>query len=247
MCNFTLEETLLTKQAYEKVLKQAGHTARHYHADNGRFSDKGFHKDIDDKGQEITFCSVGVHNQNGIIENRNKQLTLGARTLLLHGIRHWPHMVDSLFWPFVMKAIAKRMNSLHVNSEGQTPELIMYGIDLKTIPVKNFHTLFCPVYVLDHRLQSAGGPGPPKWEPRSHIGIYLRHSPFHAGSVALVFNSKTVRVSPQYHVIFDDGFSTVPYMECGEVPPNWDDLCRLSGESATDESVDLALEWISGQ
>jgi len=25
----------------------------------------------------------------------------------------------------------------------------MYGIDLETIPVKTFHTLFCPVYVFD--------------------------------------------------------------------------------------------------
>ena len=139
------------------------------------------------------------------------------------------------------------MNSLHVNSEGQTPESIMYGIDLETIPVKNFHTLFCPVYVLDHRLQSAGGPGPPKWEPRSCIGVYLGHSPFHAECIALVFNPKTAQVSPQYHVVFDDNFSTVPYMERGEVPPNWDDLCRLSAESAIDESVDLALEWMSGQ
>ena len=97
MHNFTLKETLLAKRAYEKVLKQAGCTARHYHADNGWFSDKGLHKDIDDKGQEITFCGVGAHHQNGIIENRNKQLTLGACTLLLHGMRHWPRMVDSLF------------------------------------------------------------------------------------------------------------------------------------------------------
>ena len=36
-------------------------------------------------------------------------------------------------------------------------------------------------------------------------------------------------------------------MERGEVPPNWDDLCRLSAESAMDESIDLALEWMSGQ
>ena len=52
-----------------------------------------------------------------------------------------------------MKAMAERMNSLHVNSEGQTPESIMYGNDLETIPVKNFHTLFCPVYVLDRPTQ----------------------------------------------------------------------------------------------
>jgi hypothetical protein len=247
MRNFTLEETLSAKRAYEKLLHLAGRTAKHYHADNGRFADKGFHKDINDKGQSITFCGVGAHHQNGIIENRNKQLTLGARTLLLHGMRHWPQMIDILFWPFAMKAMAERMNSLHVDDDGNTPESLMHGVALETIPVRNFHTLFCPVYVLDHRLQSAGGPGPPKWEPRSRIGVYLGHSPFHAGSVALVFNPKTARVSPQYHVIFDDDFSTVPYMERGEVPPNWDDLCRLSAESATDESIDLALEWMSGQ
>ena len=80
MRNFILKETLLakTKRAYEKILKQAGHTAKHYHADDGCFSDKGFHNDIDDKGQELTFCGVGAHHQNGIIENCNKQLTLGV-------------------------------------------------------------------------------------------------------------------------------------------------------------------------
>ncbi len=46
MRNFTLAETLLAKHAYEKVLVKAGRTAKHYHADNGRFSDKGFHQDI---------------------------------------------------------------------------------------------------------------------------------------------------------------------------------------------------------
>ena len=143
--------------------------------------------------------------------------------------------------------MAERTNSLHVNLEDQTPELIMYGVDLETIPVKNFHTLFCPVYVLDHQLQLAGRPGPPKWEPRSCIGVYLGHSHFHAGSIALVFNPKTVQVSPQYHVIFNDDFSTVPYMERGDVPPNWEDLCHLLAESATDVSVNLALKWMSGQ
>ena len=62
-----------------------------------------------------------------------------------------------------------------------------------------------------------------------------------------LFNPKTARVSPQYHIIFDDDFSTVPFMERGEVPPNWDDLCKLCTESATVESVNLALKWMSGQ
>ena len=104
--------------------------------------------------------------------------------------------------------------------------------------------LFCPVYVLDARSQSTGGPGPPKWEPRSRIGVYLGHSPFHAGSVALVFNPKTGWVSPQYHVVFNDTFSTVPYMDTGMVPPHWEDLLKYSSEKATDEDFSLAEDWM---
>ncbi len=246
MRNFTLAEMLLAKCAYKKVLAQAGRTTKHYHANNCRFSNKDFHQDITDKGQSINFYGVDTHHQNGIIKNRNKQLTLGACTLLLHGMRHWPQMVDIIFWPFAIKAVAKRMNSLHMANEGNTPELLMFGVDLERIPIKKFHTLFCSIYILDHHLQSAGGLGPPKWEPMLRIGVYLGHSPFHTGSVALVFNPKTARVSPKYHIIFDDNFTTVPNMEQGEVPPNWEELSCLSTKSAMDEYVDLALKWMSG-
>lgn len=172
VCNFMLAETLLAKKAYE-MLHQAGRVAKHFHADNGRFSDKGFHQDINDKKQTITFCDVGAHHQNSIIENCKKQLTLGTRTLLLHGMHHWPQMVDVMFLPFAMKAMAERMNSLHDDLNKNTPEPLMYSVNLDMILIKNYHTLFCPVYVLDHRLQSAGGPGPgpPKWGPRLRIGI----------------------------------------------------------------------------
>ena len=115
-------------------------------------------------------------------------------------------MIDQMFWPFAIKAMAERLNSLHQNIKSQTPESILYGIPVKESPVKSFHTLFCPVYILNSRSQQAGGPGLPKWEPRSWIGVYLGHSPFHAGSVALVFNLTTGHVSPQYHVVFDNDF-----------------------------------------
>ena len=85
-------------------------------------------------------------------------------------------------------------------------------------------TFGCPVYVLDFKLQSPGI-SPPKWEPRSRLGIYLGKSPFHAGSVALVLNPKTGHVSPQYHLVFDDDFTTIPYLnsntENSEVPSHW--------------------------
>jgi len=116
MRNFTLAETLLAKTAYEKLLAQAQHQVKHYHADNGRFSDNDFLKSINDHDQKITFCGIGAHHQNGIIENKNKMLTIGARTLLLHGMRRWPQMIDTMFWPFAMKVFAERMNTLHFDS-----------------------------------------------------------------------------------------------------------------------------------
>jgi hypothetical protein len=230
MKDFTLEETLKAKLAYEKLLALSGHTVKAYRADNGRFADKGFHNACTQRDQQLSFCGVGAHHQNGIVENRNKQLTLGARTLLLHGMRKWPQMIDTMFWPFAMKAQAERMNCLHLDRDGKSPESKLHGVEIEELPVKNYHPLFCPVYVLDHRLHSAGGAGPPKWDPRSRIGVYCGHSPFHAGNVALVFNPKTGLISPQFHVVFDDEFTTVPYMERGEVPPHWHELFKQSRE-----------------
>ncbi len=220
MRNFTVDENFLAVNAFEKVLAQAQRFVKHYHADNGAFAHKAFLDKVNRKDKKITFCAVGAHHQNGIIKNKNKMLTLSVQTLLLHGIRMWPEMIDTMFWPFAFKAAAERHNCLLLNSDGLTPNAFLHGISLNAIPVKTYHMMFCPVCILDARSQSAGGPGPPKWKPQSCIGVYLGHSPFHAGSVALVFNSRTGWVSPQYHVVFDDTFSTVPYMNAGTEPPH---------------------------
>jgi hypothetical protein len=131
-----------------------------------------------------------------------------------------------------------------LNSAGLTPNALLHGVPLNAIPVKSSHTLFCLVYVLDARSQSAGGPGTPKWEPRSQIGVCLGHSPFHAGSVALVFNPRTGQVSPHYHVVFDDTFLTIHYMDTGTVPPYWEELLRHSTKKATNKDFKLAQDWM---
>ena len=243
MKNFTIEETLSAKKAFEKIFSSAEHEVKSYRADNGRFADSKWQESCDRLGQELSFCGVGNHRQNGKIEAKNKQLTLSARTLLLHGMRLWPEMISTYFWPFAMKAAAEAHNKLAVDADGNTPESRLYGVTQhKYLPIQSFHTLFCPVYVLDHRLHSAGG-SIPKWEPRSRCGVYLGHSPMHAGSVALVFNPATGRVSPAYHVVFDDTFSTVPYMRATSLPPNWEELVKNSSEIATNEEFDLAESW----
>ena len=121
MKRITLEETLNTKRAYEKILSLAGHTVKSYRTENGRIANKGFLDSRAKREQTLTFCRVGAHNQNGIVENRNKHLTLGARSLLLQGMRMRPQMNETMFWPYALKAQAEPMNCLHLEINNHTP------------------------------------------------------------------------------------------------------------------------------
>ena len=86
----------------------------------------------------------------------------------------------------------------------------------------NEYPLFYPVYTLHRKNHSSSGS--PRWEPKSAVGIYCGHSPEHAGDVALVMNLQTGHVTPQFHVVFDDGWTAVPYLNKLEAPPNWKNL-----------------------
>jgi hypothetical protein len=66
------------------------------------------------------------------------------------------------------------------------------------------------------------------------------HSPSCLGLVALVLNPQTGHISPQYHVVFDDQFTTVSFIEKNEVPPNWAQLVVNSTEKVTKEHYELA-------
>ena len=94
MKDLTLSETLLAKHAYEHFLALLRVESKAYHADNGRFTDKGFRDDCTSSNQTITFCGVGSHHQNGIAERKIKDITLGGRTLLLHAKRMFPESIE---------------------------------------------------------------------------------------------------------------------------------------------------------
>ncbi len=88
MRSLELSETLLAKQAFEKIAACSGHSIQCYHADNGQYADNGFLASINSNNQTITFCGVGAHHQNGVIERRIRVVTETARTLLLHAQHH---------------------------------------------------------------------------------------------------------------------------------------------------------------
>eukprot|EP00957_Ditylum_brightwellii_P046440 3524791-Ditylum_brightwellii.AAC.1 len=85
------------------------------------------------------------------------------------------------------------------------------------------HPWGCPFYILDVRLQDRSD-SVPKCDPRARWGIYLGPFCVHAGNLHLVLNPRTGYVSPQFHVVFDDAFSTVPLLRSGTVPALWKEL-----------------------
>ena len=137
----------------------------------------------------------GFLHQNSIAERGIKELTLTARIILLHAQRHWPEYISSILWPLALKSASDRINHLSLNDSLESPLSRISGSANIILP-EDFHTWGCPVYVLDHWLQSSNS-GATKWEPRSRLEIYVIYvgrSPFHAGNVALVLNPTTGHV-----------------------------------------------------
>ena len=136
----------------------------------------------------------------------------------------------------------ERHNRLSLNDDGLSP-LERFSRTADDIIPTNFHTWGCPVFVLDAANQS-GTIGTPKWEPRSHTGVFPGHSPSHAGSVALVLHLRTGLVNPQFHLVFDDEFSTVPYLTTSLSPPNWFSLLHHSTEKTTSDQQLKSEQWL---
>ena len=118
--------------------------------------------------------------------------------------------------------VSELHNVFKFDADGEIPLEKFSGVQ-SDVDINTFHTCGFPVYVLDPRLQNGYGKFP-KWELRARSGIYLGHSTVHANSVALVLNTNTGHVSPQFHFVFDDHFTTLSQMRNGTVPSNWADL-----------------------
>lgn len=237
------DQTLAAKNNFESHADAFGVSIKSYRANNGRFAEKRFLDAIKRGQQTIDFCAIGAHHQNGVIERHFQTLSSKAHTLLLHAKRLWPSMITVVLWPFAYKYAELLYNHFHLDEAGYSP-IQKFSGQVKQIPLRDIHTWGCLCYVLDSNLQNKSMLA--KWEPRSRLGIYLGHSPCHAGSVALMLNPRTLHVSPQFHVVLDDNFSTVPFLANDNIPPNWKDLVETA-EHSTDEHFDLAKMWVDSQ
>ena len=137
-----------SKLAYERVATAHGVKVCGYHADNLRFNDGNFTASCRAAGQKLTFCGVGAHHQNAIAEAKIKEVSYGARTILLHAKRKWSTVIDTVLWPFAVQCVVERHNRLSLNTDGLSP-LERFSRTADDITPTDFHTWGCPVFVLD--------------------------------------------------------------------------------------------------
>jgi hypothetical protein len=118
------------------------------------------------------FFGVGGHHQNDIAECKIKELTLGARTLLLCSKRVHPEYILMILWTFALKCAEDRLNNLVHQADERTPYQTIASHEASKIKLSDFHMFGSPCCVLDARLQS-GLKTIPKWEPWAWMGIYV--------------------------------------------------------------------------
>jgi hypothetical protein len=201
-------ETIRGKHLFERVAGTCGVSIRNYRGDNGVFKAAEYVKDLNDRGQTIKYSGVGAHHQNGVAERAIRTISESARALLLHAAIHWPEETTLDLWPLAMDYAEYLWNRIPRKDSGIAPLELLCKCKIENEVLRNAHVWGCPTYVLDPKIQD--GKKLPRWQPKSRRGQFLGFSAKHASTIGLIRNVKTGSISPQFHVVYDDAFTTVP-------------------------------------
>ena len=223
-------ETSKSKDSFEAMCRDEGVIPQSYLTDNGSsFTSKEYTDRLKHFKQTASFAGVGAHHGNGVAERAIRTIMSVARTMMLHAAIHWPEVSDAMYWPMAVQHAVFLYNHVPNLESGLSP----YDLFTRSRwPQRRFHDIHvwgCPVYVLDKKISD--GNKLPRWKPRSHRCIYVGHSKNHAITAPLVLNPETGSITPQFHVVFDDWFATIP-TNGTELPdfnsPEWS---KLFGDS----------------
>jgi hypothetical protein len=239
-------DTLKSKLAFEQELHSLGHSVKRFRVDNGIFTSKTWLEHLRGRSQTQAASGVGAHHMNGSAERAIGTVTRMARAMLMHLQLHWPDEYDTSLWPMALSYACFLYNNTPMKGQHVSPSELLTGMRQNCTYLRRARVFGCPVYVLDPSLQD--GKKVPKWKPRSRRGLFLGFSPDHSTKVALVLNLQTGHISPQFHVLFDEKFTTVP-SDLGAPEPDLastiQDLWRLRSETKDnilDDAFDPAVD-----
>ena len=159
--------------------------------------------------------------------------------MLLHACIHWPDNVNLELWPFALEYAVWIWDNL-LNRESLLAPLEVFTSSKfpSYAHLHGAHVFGCPAYVLDLKLQD--GKKLPKWTPRLRRGQYLGPSPMHSTTIGHILNLRTGSISPQFHVVYDDLFTTVPNAENGGVL-DLENFCEASWRMLIESGVECTL------
>jgi transposase InsO family protein len=206
-------DTIKSKLLFERNAFEDGVVVQAYHTDNGIFSSKEFLGELVSKGQNIRFSGSGAAHQNGVAERGIRTVVGMARTMMLHAaLRYGDRVITQDLWPQAMDHAVWLYNRMPRTDTGLSPEEMWTRSTAMNVAdvLANCHVWGCPVFVLEPKLRKSGVKIP-KWNPRSRQGVNVGFSRLHSSLVALVLNTTTNTITTQFHVVFDDAFTTVPH------------------------------------
>jgi hypothetical protein len=247
------------KLQFERAAYDDGVIVQDYHTNNGVFTAKEFLIELVTKGQKVTFAGSGAAHQNGIAECSILTITNMARTMLLFhaALRHgWSQNHQDL-WPQAMDHAVWLNNRIPRPDSGLPPmEMWIRSTSINLADTLGYcHIWGCPTFVLEPKLQK-NGVKIPKWAPWSRQGVNVGFSRMHSSLIVLVLNTSSKTITTQFHVVFDDSFSTVPHN--GQIDPMaWRSLIttplcdsstfdnvRLRTPLDPDSNPELVDEWL---
>jgi hypothetical protein len=126
--------------------------------------------------------------------------------MIVHLSLHWPEAASLDLWPFAVDHAVWLWNCMPDKATKLSPMEQITGTAFNNYHhLKRRHVFGCPTFVLDPCLQEKL----PKWTRRSRRGLNLGYSPEHSTTVSRVLNVDRGKVSPPYHCVHGDAFTSV--------------------------------------
>ena len=203
-------DTIRSKNTFELFAERCGRKITRYHTDNGHFTAEAFEASLRREGptpQIHTLSGAGAHHQNGGAERAIQTVSYMARAMMVHAYLHWPSHFSPTLWPMALDYACWVYNHVPKKDSQTAPMETFTGTTMDCRYLRRARVWGCPAYVLNPRL--ADGQKIPKWALRARQGQFLGFSTQHSSTVGMILNFQTGHISPQFHVVYDEKFTTV--------------------------------------